>query len=65
MYNFVLYQGKATEFNKHFFKQFVSGGTVVLTVAQTLEINKHFPFYNYLFGYNLMEALNQKQNRTK
>jgi len=62
MYNFILYQGKATEFDQHFLKQFGLGGTVVLTLAQTLEINKHFLFFdNYFSGYNLLEALTQKQ----
>ncbi|KAL4142153.1 hypothetical protein QTP88_004670 [Uroleucon formosanum] len=62
MYNFVLYQGKATEFDQHFLKQFGLGGTVVLTLVQTLEINKHFLFFdNYFSGYNLMERLTQKQ----
>lgn len=62
MYNFVLYQGKTTEFDQHFLKKFGLGGTVVLTLSQTLIMNKHFLFFdNYFSGYNVMEALNQKQ----
>lgn len=62
MYNFILYQGKDTEFDQHFLKQFGLGGTLVLTLAQTLEINKHFIFLdNYFSGYNVLEALKQKQ----
>jgi len=41
IYNFILYQGKTTEFDQNSLKQFGLGGTVVLTFAQTLEINKH------------------------
>jgi len=38
------------------------GGAVVLTLSQTLEINKHFLFFdNYYCGYNPMKALIQKQ----
>ncbi|KAF0727150.1 piggyBac transposable element-derived protein 3-like [Aphis craccivora] len=53
---------KDTEFDQHFLKQFGLGGTLVLTLAQTLKINKHFIFLdNYFSGYNVLEALKQKQ----
>lgn len=62
MYDFILYQGKGTELEQVLLKQFGLGGAVVITLFQRLQINKHFLFFdNFFSGYNLMEALNQKQ----
>lgn len=64
IYDFLLYQGSATEFDipPQIQKQVGMGGSVVLTLTQDLEKNKHCLYFdNFFAGYNLFEILLHKK----
>jgi len=63
IYDFLLYQASATEFDipLQIQKQVGMGGSVVLTLAQDLEKNKHCLYFDNFFAeYNLFEILLHK-----
>lgn len=64
IYDFLLYQGSATEFDisPQIQKRVGMGGSVVLTLTQDLEKNKHCLYFdNFFAGYNLFEILLHKK----
>lgn len=60
-YNFMIYQGKTTEYNQDLVKKYGQGATIVLSLSKDLEKGKHYLYCdNYFTSYNLIELLNQK-----
>lgn len=63
-YDFIVYQGKTTEFNQDMLKCFGQGATVVLQLMQRVQSEGHYLFFdNYFSTYQLFEIMcNRKIN---
>lgn len=60
-YNFIIYQGKTTEFQPNLLKKYGQGATAVLHLSEHLKPGKHRLFCdNYFTTYHLLQILNEK-----
>ena len=63
-YDFLMYQGGIPEIHENFVKKFGLGASVVLKLAERIQKENHFMFFNnYFSSFNLFEILKDRKIR--